>query len=591
MKKEKAIQSEGNKFDFIVLKRLIKFIKPYKKQFFLLLFVSLSSGIIPSIIPLLIRETIKNPIANKDYPLLMIMLCIMLGVLLVQGIIQYINTYLAGWIGQHVIKDIRVELYKHISKLSLSFFDKTPIGRLVTRNISDVESLSEVFSQGLAQILSEILQLIFIVIVMFWMNWRLALIGLSMFPFMLISTYVFKEKIKSSFSEVRAAVANLNTFVQERITGMSIVQIFNTESREYQKFFDINQEHKTAHLKSVKYYSIYFPVVEVIGALGIGILVWIGAKGVFMGWANGPEDLIAFIMLINMFFRPLRMIADRFNTIQMGLISTQRILLLLDSTEKIMTEGNLKADCLEGDVVFKDVWFAYNLDEYVLKSLSFSVSKGDTIAFVGATGAGKSSIISLLNRFYEINKGEILIDNQKIGEYQLSSLRRNIGVVLQEVFLFSNTVRYNITLGDETITENQIWEAARSVGAEEFLLKLPGHLDYQVQERGASLSMGQRQLISFIRVMVYNPKILVLDEATSSIDSETEQLIQVAIEKLMFGRTSLVIAHRLSTIQQASKIIVLDKGAILEQGTHKALIEKRGAYFDLYNIQYKPQEQ
>lgn len=590
MRKEKAIQSEGNKFDIAILKRLIKFIKPYKKQFLLLVFVTICSGIIPSAIPLLIRETIKYPIANKDYDVLLLMLILMLFVLLVQSIIQYVNTYLSGWVGQHVIKDIRVELYKHITKLKLSFFDKTPIGRLITRNISDVESLSEVFSQGIAQILSEILQLIFIVVVMFILNWRLALIGLSMFPFMLISTYIFKERIKSSFSEVRAAVANLNTFVQERITGMSILQIFNTEQREYDKFVEINKEHRKAHLETVKYYSIYFPVVEVIGALGIGILVWLGASGVFQGWVNGPEDLIAFIMLIGMFFRPLRMIADRFNTIQMGLISTQRILLLLDNTEKIMAEGDIEIEKIKGDVDFNNVWFAYNEEEYVLKDLNFSVECGKTVAFVGATGAGKSSIINLLNRYYEINKGEILIDGIKIEDYQLNALRKNIGVVLQDVFLFSGSIRYNITLGDETITDEQVWEAAKSVGAEEFILKLPNGLDYEVQERGATLSMGQRQLISFVRVMVFNPQILVLDEATSSVDTETEQLIQEATEKMMRGRTSLVIAHRLSTIQKADKIIVLEKGEIIEQGSHSELLLHKGNYYNLYNIQYKHQE-
>jgi ATP-binding cassette, subfamily B, multidrug efflux pump len=567
LKKEKAISSEGSSFDFIVLKRLIKFIKPYKIQFFFLLFITICSGIIPSTMPLLIRETIKNPIANKDYHLLFLMLLSMLGVLLLQSIIQYINTYLSGWLGQYIIKDIRVELYKHISKLKLSFFDKTPIGRLVTRNISDVESLSEVFSQGIAQILSEVLQLIFIVIVMFMMNWRLALIGLSMFPFMIIATYVFKEKIKNSFSEVRAAVSNLNSFVQEHITGMSIVQLFNTEKRELEKFHEINKEHRTAHLKSVKYYSIYFPVVEVIGALGVGLLVWLGAKGVFAGWVNGPEDLIAFIMLIGMFFRPLRMIADRFNTIQMGLISTQRILLLLDSTEKIMLEGDIKAEYLQGNIVFKDVWFAYNEEEYVLKNISFTVKKGETIAFVGATGAGKSSIINLLNRYYEISKGSICIDEVELESYDLASLRQNIGVVLQDVFLFSGTIRYNITLGDDSISDEQIWEAAKSIGADTFINQVPGQLDYQVQERGASLSMGQRQLISFVRVMVFNPKILILDEATSSVDTETEQAIQKAIQTMMEGRTSLVIAHRLSE-----------------------LLEQKGKYADLYNIQYKEQE-
>jgi ATP-binding cassette, subfamily B, multidrug efflux pump len=590
LKEEKAIQSQGNSFDYVVLKRLIKFISPYKKEFFALIFITLTSGILPSIIPLLIRETIKYPIANKDFEMMLSMLIIMLLVLFLQAIVQYVNTYLSGWVGQHVIKDIRVALYKHITRLKLSFFDQTPIGRLVTRNISDVESLSEVFSQGIAQILSELLQVIFIVIVMFILNWRLALIGLSMFPFMLISTYVFKEKIKASFSEVRAAVSNLNSFVQERITGMSIVQLFNTEQREYQKFVSINQEHKKSNLKSVKYYSIYFPVVEVVGALGIGLLVWIGAGGVFKGWVSGPEDLIAFVMLIGMFFRPLRMIADRFNTIQMGLISTQRILMLLDSQENVMREGTIEAEKLKGKVIFNEVYFAYTEDDYVLKNISFEVKPGETVAFVGATGAGKSSIINLLNRYYEINKGSILIDNIPVQDYRLNSLRKNIGVVLQDVFLFSGTIRYNIALGDLTISDEQIWTAAKLIGADGFINDLPGQLAYEVQERGATLSMGQRQLISFVRVMVYNPQILVLDEATSSVDTETEQEIQQAIQKMMQNRSALVIAHRLSTIQQANKIIVLDKGEVLEMGTHDELLNKKGKYSELFNIQYNMQQ-
>lgn len=590
MNKEQAIESKGNKFDIQVLKRLVTFLRPYKWKFFVLIFITISSGILPSTIPLLIRTTIKYPITNKDPELLLTMLLVMLGVLFIQGIVQFINTYLSGWLGQNVIKDIRVELYRHITKLKLSFFDKTPIGRLVTRNISDVESLAEVFSQGIAQILAEMLQLLFTVSVMFYLNWKLALIGLSMFPFLLVSTYIFKEKIKSSFGEVRAAVANLNTFVQERITGMSIVQIFNTEQREYDKFIEINKSHRKAHLRSVKYYSIYFPLAEVIGALGIGLLVWKGSKGVFEGWVGGPEDLIVFIMLIGMFFRPLRMIADRFNIIQMGLISTQRLLLLLDSDEKIMKEGDLKATNIQGNIKFDDVSFAYDDKNYVLKDLNFNINKGETIAFVGATGAGKSSIINLLNRYYEINKGVISIDGTNIEDFDLTSLRENIGVVLQDVFLFSGSVRDNITLGNQTITDAQIWDAAEQVGAKGFIDKLPEKLDYDVQERGATLSMGQRQLISFVRVMVYNPKILVLDEATSSVDTETETVIQVAIEKMMKDRTSLVIAHRLSTIRQANKIVVLDKGQIKEQGSHSELLAQKGEYYNLYNIQYKDQE-
>lgn len=592
MKKEQAIESQGNKFDFQVLKRLFKFINPYSGKFYLLVAITLLTGILPVAIPFLIKKTIAvdGPMNNKDYDQMLVMLTLMLIVLVVRGAVQFINTYLSGWLGQNIIKDIRVELFKHISRLKLSFFDKTPIGRLVTRNVSDVESLAEVFSQGIAQILAEILQLIFIVAYMFMLNWKLALVGLSMFPFLILSTYVFKEKIKTSFSEVRAAVSNLNTFVQERITGMSIVQIFNTEKREYEKFEKINNEHKSANLKSVLYYSVYFPVAETIGALGVGFLVWQGGKGVFEGWVEGPGVLIVFIMLINMFFRPLRMIADRFNIIQMGLISTQRILVLLDDTDQVMTEGTLTLDNVKGEIEFKDVSFAYVNDTYVLKNLNFSLNSGQTMAFVGATGAGKSSIINLLNRYYDINSGVIKIDGVNIEDYNLSWLRSNIGVVLQDVFLFSGSIRDNITLKESSISDDKIWEAAKLVGADNFINKLPGGLDYNVQERGATLSMGQRQLISFVRAMVFDPKILVLDEATSSVDTETEQLIQSAIEKMMVGRTSLVIAHRLSTIQQSDAIVVLDKGEIKEIGSHKELLSNGGWYADLYNIQYKEQE-
>jgi len=592
LREEKAIKSKGNQFDFQVLKRLMTFLRPYQVRFYFLVFVTIVSGVLPVIIPKLIEKTIAEggPVDRQDYQQMTFMFALMVAILFLRGGVQFINTYLSGWIGQHVIKDIRIALFRHVINFKLSFFDKTPVGRLVTRNISDIESLAEVFSQGIAQILAEILQLIFIVAVMFYTNWKLALISLSMFPFLLLSTYVFKEKIKQSFADVRAAVSNLNTFVQERISGMSIVQIFNKEEREFERFKVINEEHKQAHLKSVLYYSVYFPVAELIGALGVGFLLWQGARGVFEGWVTGPAEIILFSMLIAMFFRPLRMIADRFNIIQMGLISTQRIIMLLDDHQNLMKEGANSADNIKGEITFKEVDFAYEADQLVLKNLNFKIDAGKTMAFVGATGAGKSSIINLLNKYYEINSGSIYIDCVNIDQYDLSSLRRNIGVVLQDVFLFSGTIRENIRLGDETITDDHIKKAAELVGALPFIEKLPGELDYEVKERGATLSMGQRQLISFIRAMVCNPKILVLDEATSSVDTETEQLIQSAIEKMMQGRTSLVIAHRLSTIKQSDSIVVLDKGEIKEIGSHYELLAMDGWYANLYNIQYKHQE-
>jgi ATP-binding cassette subfamily B protein len=491
--------------------------------------------------------------------------------------------------GQQVIRDIRTQLYQHLVNLRLRFFDKTPIGRLVTRTISDVETLADVFSEGLAAMVSDLLQLIFILAFMFYQDWRLALLSLATVPLLMISTYIFKEKIKVAFNDVRNAVANLNTFVQEHITGMNVVQIFASEKREFEKFKAINEEHRQANLRSVLYYSIYFPVAEIIAAAGIGLMVWYGAKGAINFEETGITigKLIAFIMYIQMFFRPIRMIADRYNTLQMGIVSSSRIINLLDNTEHVQDTGTHKPEHIQGAVKFEHIWFAYNGEEYVLKDVDFDVKPGETIALVGATGAGKSSIINLLNRFYEINKGSIMIDGEDIRSYDLGHLRKNIGVVLQDVFLFSDTIMNNITLGNPDVTEEMVWHAADLVGARKFIERLPGQLNYNVMERGATLSVGQRQLISFIRAMVYDPRILVLDEATSSVDSETEQMIQQAIEKMMKGRTSIVIAHRLSTIQKADKIMVLDLGEIRERGKHEELLAREGYYAQLYKMQYK----
>ena len=579
----------GKIVDVAVLKQLLKFIKPYKFQFLILIVLTLLSAVLVPIRPFLIQYTLDNDVANGDYQGLVYMVSWLIGLLIFQAIAEYFHTYLSGWIGQFIIKDLRVKLYDHLLRLRLKFFDNTPIGRLVTRVISDIETLSEVFSQGLAAIVGDSLQLVFIICFMFYQDWRLALISLASLPLLIWATYVFKEKIKVTFNDVRNAVANLNSFVQEHVTGMSIVQIFNSEENEYKKFKKINQEHKRANIRSVLYYSIYFPVAEFIGAAGLSLLIWYGAKGVVYQEQTGITlgMLIAFIMYIQMFFRPIRMIADRFNTLQLGIVSTARILKLLDNLEHIPDEGALEMDKFKGDVAFKNVTFAYIDDNYVLKNISFNVSPGQTVAIVGATGAGKSSIINLLSRLYEINKGEITIDNNEIREYKLDNLRKNIGIVLQDVFLFSSTIYENVTLGNSDITEEKVMEAAKMVGADKFINKLPDGLNYQVMERGAGLSVGQRQLISFVRAMVYDPSILILDEATSSIDSETEELIQTAINKMMQGRTSIVIAHRLSTIQNADNIIVLDKGEIKEMGTHDELLNKDGYYAQLHQLQYK----
>ena len=577
---------KGNIIDLRVLKRLLQYVKPYKWTFLLLILLTILLATLGPLRPYLVGITIDNNISVGDYPGLLMMVGLIFGLLLMQSLVQYAHTFLSDWLGQHVIRDIRIMLYRHLLGLKLQFFDKTPIGRLVTRNVSDIETLADVFSQGLAAMLGDLLQLVVILIIMFYTDWRMTLISLSTLPLLIISTYVFKEKIKSAFNEVRNAVANLNSFVQEHITGMSIVQIFNSEEREFNKFKKINDEHKKANLRSVLYYSVYYPVAEVIQAIGIGLLVWYGAKGV-IGEFTTIGVLIAFIMYIQMFFRPIRMIADRFNTLQLGIVSTSRIIKLLDSKDHIADNGNIIPDHFKGEVEFKNVWFAYEEENYVLKNISFSARHGESIALVGATGAGKSSVINLLSRFYEINSGSIHVDCINIKEYDLHALRRNIGVVLQDVFLFSGSIRENITLGKTDISESQILHAAELVGALSFIQKLPGGLDYDVMERGATLSVGQRQLISFIRAMVYDPQIIVLDEATSSVDSETETMIQAAIEKVLKGRTSIVIAHRLSTIQRADKILVFDKGEIKEAGNHQELLSKNGYYTYLYNVQYK----
>jgi ATP-binding cassette subfamily B protein len=586
---EKEKVSSGNIIDWSVLRRIMRFVMPYKGRFVLVIFLTFILGVLAPSRPILIQYTIDHDVSKGDYASMVNVMWLLFALLVINSVAQYVHTYLSGWLGQQVIRDIRSKLYQHIISLRLKFFDKTPIGRLVTRSISDVETLSDVFSEGLAAMVGDLLQIVFILAFMFYQDWRLSLLSLSTIPLLLLSTYVFKEKIKVAFNDVRNAVANLNTFVQEHITGMNIVQIFGSEKREFEKFRQINDEHKQSNLRSVLYYSVYYPVAEIIAASGIGLLIWYGAKGIIDPQSSAITigELIAFIMYIQMFFRPIRMIADRYNTLQMGIVSSSRIMNLLDDQEQVQKNGTFKPHHVHGEVILDHVWFAYNEENFVLKDVSLHISAGQTIALVGATGAGKSSVINLLNRFYEINNGTIKVDGVDIKDYDLGHLRKNIGVVLQDVFLFSDTILNNITLGNPAVTEEMVWHAADLVGARKFIDRLPGKLSYNVMERGATLSVGQRQLISFIRAMVFDPKILVLDEATSSVDSETEEMIQQAIVKMMNGRTSIVIAHRLSTIQKADKIVVLDHGEIKESGKHDELLAHNGFYAQLHKMQYK----
>lgn len=598
---------KGEIFDWKILKRIFVFVKPYQGRFYFIISLTVLLGIIAPIRPYLIKLTVDDYILQNDWQGLNLMLILLLVSAIVQVGIEFIHSYLSGWLGQNVVRDIRMQVYNHLMGMKLSFYDKTPIGRLVTRTISDIETLSNIFTQGIANILGDILQLSFILAAMLYLDWKLTLVTLTVLPFLLVGTYIFKEKVKDSFNDVRTAVSNLNSFVQEHVTGMAIVQIFNSEKREHKKFEAINKEHRRANVKTVLYYSLYFPLAEIVGAAGTGLVVWYGASSV-LGERIELGTLIAFILFLAMFFRPIRMIADRFNTLQLGIVSSDRILKLLDDDSTIQHNGTYFAKNLKGDIRFEEVWFAYNMDaskgkynengelnvknkveikpEWVLKDISFEVKQGQTIAMVGATGAGKSSIINLLNKFYEIQKGDIFIDDRNLEDYDLHSLRQHIGVVLQDVFLFSGTIIDNITLRNPEISLERVKEAAELVGAKEFIEKLPNGFYYNVQERGATLSVGQRQLISFVRAMVYNPQILILDEATSSVDSETEELIQNAIDKMMEGRTAIVIAHRLATIQKADKIMVLDKGEIKESGSHEELLKLGGYYTTLYEMQF-----
>lgn len=582
----------GKTYDWKLLKRVFNYARPYKSKFFWSVTLTILIAALAPIRPLLIQKTLDDYIFFNDTSGLLSMTLLMIVILLVQTFIQYFHTFLTNALGQSVIKDLRIDIFNHITKLRLKYFDRTPIGQLITRTVSDLETIADIFSEGLISIIGDSLQVITIIAVMLYADWRLTLIVLIPMPFLMVATYFFKEAIKSAFQDVRTQISSLNTFLQEHITGVSIIQYFAREDQEYKKFNQINANHRDAHIRSNWYYSIFFPVVEIISALSLGLLVWYGSKSI-LNQQVSPGVVVAFIMYINMLFRPIRELADKFNTLQMGMVGADRIFTVLDTQEKTGNDGVVTLPKMKGEITFNKVWFSYKQtndiptdEEWILKDISFKVKEGETLALVGATGAGKSSTINILNRFYEISKGEVSIDGIPIKDFELNYLRSQIATVLQDVFLFSDTIQNNISLKSDEITLEQIIAAAKDVGAHDFIMRLPGGYQYNVQERGATLSVGQAQLISFIRALVHQPKILVLDEATSSVDTETEELIQKAIEKLMTGRTSIVIAHRLSTIQNANKIIVLDHGEIKEMGTHQELLALNGYYKHLYDLQF-----
>jgi ATP-binding cassette subfamily B protein len=592
-------------FSFSLLVRVFKFVKPYRTQFYVSVLLAVVMAVFAPIRPYLIQLTvdmatgkivhipgwlklfIENQHLSDASKFIIAVTLFQVVFLFIETTIRFFFSFLTAALGQRVVKDLRIAVYEKIVGLHLRQFDTTPIGTLTTRTIDDIERINDIFSDGLIPIIADLLTIICTLGTMFWINWQLTLVSLAPFPIMLIATYFFKESVNKSFVEVRNAVASLNAFIQEHLSGMAVVQAFAAEGRELNKFKKINAEHRLANIKAIFAYSVFFPIVEVVLAISTGLLVWFIA-----GNALDAGLLMSFILYLNQLFRPLRVIADKFNVLQMGMVAAERVFKVMDNPDQMSPDSpdSVDAGVLKGNIDFKDVWFAYKEDQYVLKGINFSIGAGQTAALVGHTGSGKTSIISLLNRLYTIGNGAVLLDQQPLNHYTLESLRRNIGVVLQDVFLFSGSILDNITLRNPAISEAEVIHAAKLMGLHDFIMQLPGGYHYQVMERGATLSLGQRQLISFIRALLYNPAILVLDEATSSVDSETELLIEKATETLITGRTSIVIAHRLSTIRKADLIIVLDKGEVKEVGNHESLLQKNGFYARLYEMQFEKKD-
>jgi ATP-binding cassette, subfamily B, multidrug efflux pump len=574
----------GAAFDLKLIGRIIKLAKPHRKLlWFAVLFTLLLTALAP-IRPMLVQYTLDHFVENKDKAGLQLFSIYILLHIIINSLVLFGHTYITNLLGQKVIKDLRMRVYNHILSLSSSFFDTSKVGMLITRSVSDVETVSNFFSQGFISIIGDLAQIVAVLIIMFMTSWKLTLISLAVMPLLIIASDIFRRGVKTSFQKVRVQVSQLNSFVQEQIVGMEVVQVFGKEEQEFQKFEKINREHMDAHNQSVFYYAVYFPIVEIVSSLALGLIVW---------WSAGYPTvasaglITAFILYINLIFRPIRFIADRFNTMQMGVVSSERIFELLDDNTSVEQKGDAVLRDFQGDISFENVWFAYVDEEYVLKDVSFKLEAGKSLAIVGATGAGKSSIISLITRLYTIQKGTIKIDGIEVNALEIESLRNQVAVVLQDVFLFAGTISENVTLKNSNITQEKMKEAAASIGALRFIESLEGGWQYEVMERGNTLSVGQRQLISFIRAMAADPKLLILDEATSSVDSETEELIQQATQKLMKGRTSIIIAHRLSTVREVDTIMVLDKGRVVEQGNHDELMDLQGAYYELFQKQFE----
>ena len=580
-------KESGKAFDFKLFKRLLRYTNPYRLTLIFVTFSAIALSAFGVLRPIILKLTIDDAIVATDFENLIFYISLMIGALLAEVIFQFCFIYYANWLGQEVIRDLRVNLFRHMLKFRMAYFDKSAVGRLVTRAVSDIETIAGIFSQGLFMIIADLLKMVAVLGVMFWWSWQLTLIVLTVLPFILYATRVFQKKMKGAFEIVRTEVSNLNSFVQERITGMKIVQIFGREDTEYENFKDINDKHRKGWIKTVWYNSIFFPIAEIVSSVTIGLIFWYGGLRVLESETITLGVIVMFMELIQMFFRPLRQIADKFNTLQMGMVATNRVFGILDTHSTIDDEGSVELKNVQGNLQFKDVRFSYIENEEVLKGVSFEAEAGETIAIVGSTGAGKSTVINLLSRLYDINAGEIHVDGTNIKDATLVSLRKEIAVVLQDVFLFADTILNNITLNNPEITEEQVIAAAKEIGVHEFINTLPNGYHYNVKERGVMLSSGQRQLIAFLRAYVSNPSILVLDEATSSVDSYSEQLIQDATDKITKGRTSIVIAHRLATIKKADKILVMDAGQIVEQGTHKQLLKRANGYYkNLYEVQF-----